>query len=159
MAQWRGSTWAVAILVAVFSCVSSVSASCNTNADCSGRGACVGTTCVCEAGYASNDCSYELKDLETAFFLAFFLGNWGIDHWYLGSNAIALMKAALSWVFLSAMLTLRMWRSWPITPVTNAVRVWVPFGIGGLVFAWWVTDWAMIAAGETKDANGYPLMH
>lgn len=94
--------------------------------------------------------AYSQRD---AFLLAFFVGPWGAHRFYLAHYLSAAFQLALTIVFCLVNLVVRCC----ITRSDEEKAVLKSFIICTFaltVTAWWIVDWAMIAAGVLVPADG-----
>ncbi|CAH6421657.1 TM2 domain protein [uncultured virus] len=87
--------------------------------------------CLCDKNWIDNEgttCSYEQKPKLVAFLLSIFVGEWGVDWFYLAKGNPGYIVAG---VF--KLLT------------------------GGGLGIWWLVDWIRILADTFKDGNHMPL--
>ena len=81
----------------------SLAIDCRSSEHCMHHGSCnaARTACICNDGYLTHDppagkqCNYERKSQKTAFLYSLFLGLWGVDHFYIGNNGMAVGKLIL----------------------------------------------------------------
>jgi hypothetical protein len=89
----------------------------------------------------------------TAFLLAFFVGPWGAHRFYLEDYLAAAFQLALTVVFCVVNVVVRCL----LTRDDEEKAVLKSFIICTFaltVAAWWIVDWAMIAAGVLGPADG-----
>jgi hypothetical protein len=92
-------------------------------------------------------------DQRTAFLLAFFVGPWGAHRFYLEHYLAAAFQLALTVVFCVVNVVVRCL----LTRDDEEKAVLKSFIICTFaltVAAWWIVDWAMIAAGVLGPADG-----
>lgn len=103
---------------------------CEKNEDC-GHGKCSDDGCTCDHGWINLDneiCSYHQKNTLVAFLVSFFVGEFGVDWFYLSCGKAGYIVAGIF-----KLLT-----------------------FGGLGI-WYLVDWIRILAGAFPDANGIEL--
>jgi hypothetical protein len=156
------SAFLVAFLFVRFNFVQNTTI-CETICD---NGECKNRSCVCLEGYVTFknlNCSYKLKDMQTALYLSVFLGGFGIDWFYLARGNLkyiifGLIKCLVN-VFCVLLFIKIVWLSFyekkniKFLVISRIILVAVePFNI-----LWWLNDFIKIAIGNFKDGNNIEL--
>jgi len=148
---------------------------------CGGNGQCTNGICYCVSGYTGTNCSYHQKQQLVAFLLEFFVGSYtGAGSFYLGYTGQGVGKILLTWGSCAIICVLSIFGAIAFCGATACCAlcggedaaalcggclggVMVTLGsilaLAAFIAAWiWsLVDWALIAADELNDANGYPL--
>jgi len=144
---------------------------CNATVTCgdSSQGSCVNGSCVCTKGWANPNCSYDRKSRLTAFLLAFFVGHYGADRFYLGYIGDGVGKILL--IVFGFLLCCCGMVTAGVGGGLTKVQIFVGCGVSlvGLCIAlvgalcvlasyvWWLVDWILILEKNLDDDDGYSL--
>ena len=135
---------------------------CNFSDDCPSHSQCLGSVCECATGWTTqNDsdiCTYEQKSKWTAFLLSFFVGNFGVDWFYLSCGNTFYILAGVLKILIGCGCC------------GSICRARVPYGdehsgsrarpaqfFSTASSIWWLVDWIRILVSAFPDGNDVPL--
>ena len=133
---------------------------------CSEHGECVMGICQCYEDYSGALCDYHLKSKTKAGFLAFFLGGFGFDRFYLGYILLGMIKLILGCVTGAGLKIIccggcSSTTTMKTTDSSGEEVEYIKKGgtgcCGCLIILWWIIDFLLIVTGGLDDHNGYPL--
>lgn len=117
-------------------------------------------TCLCYHGFATYDagepCNYRLKTRQQAFVFSTLYPYLGLDHFYLGNNAIATVKMLTGLGVIGDYVYWHFRERFALLPRPYSHRVWV-CALRLAALAWHITDLTLIGTGYYHDGLGMPM--
>jgi len=142
---------------------------------CNNNGQCVNSKCECDSGHADPVCAYGRKSRLTAFLLAFFVGSYGADRFYLGyiGDGVGKILLLVLGILICCVSVIAAAVVGGCSAGATAKTGWAAFGFIAVIpfvfcalvgfssiiasVVWWLVDWILILERNLNDYDGYSL--